>query len=153
MTSPLSEIETKLLEVTQNFHTRTSVLLAKIYDCDAAWGKEEGYTRDYWLSDVEMVPHLATTHLATISLAVKGEEREKLLVGPAVGLYKMYEKPDMKQYFDACFEVLEEMEKIPNDGLHDNVPGLTRIRINYQSIMREAAYHPVLRWLGTTDGN
>ena len=57
------------------------------------------YTRDYWLSDIEMVPHLATVD----------KTHGNLLAGP-----------DLKQYFDACFEVLGKK-------------GWTSTRINYQS--------------------
>ena len=140
MTSPLTETETKMLTVAQNFHSQTSQLMTKIYEHNAYWAPY--WTKSYWLSDIEMVPHLAT-----VSLAVKSDERKKLLVGPAVDLYKMYmDHPDIQPDFQACFAVLEEMKKIPSDGLHDAIPGLTRTRINYQSI--GAADYAALRYLG-----
>ena len=70
--------------------------------------------------------------MATGSLPVKSEERKKLPIGPAVELYKMHiEHPVSKE--------------IPTDGLHDEIPGLGRTPINYESI--GAAGYPALRWL------
>ena len=74
--SPLSQTNTTLLEVAIKFANATSVLLTKIHKCEADWGKA-GYTKDYWLSDVEMVPHLAT-----VWLAVEHKIDEGLLFGP-----------------------------------------------------------------------
>ena len=110
------------------------VTLHEIEKLDPNWGKEKGYTKEYWLSDIEMVPHLAT-----VSLAVNEKVTRKLLVGPAVELYDMYTNhPHLKKKFDDCFDVLEEMKMIPNDGLHDDVFGLSRTPINWESILHEA---------------
>ena len=137
--SPLSQTNTKLLEVAIKFANATSVLLTKIHKCEADWGKA-GYTKDYWLSDVEMVPHLAT-----VWLAVEHKIDEGLLFGPAVELYEMWRKySDIRTHFQDCFKVLKEMKEIPSDGLHDTITGLTRTQMNYESI--GAADYPALRW-------
>ena len=105
-----------------------------IEDIDPNWGVEKGYTKEYWLSDTEMVPHLAT-----VWLAVNVAAHQSLLVGPAVELYDMYNThPGLREKFVACFDVLEDMKKIPNDGLHDDVFGLSRTPINWESILHEA---------------
>ena len=92
------------------------------------------YTRDYWLSDIEMVPHLAT-----VWLAVNKKVKPGLLFGPAAPLYTMHTNHEtLKSHFTACFDDLDAMKKIPNDGLHDEVTGLSRIPINYDSILHEA---------------
>ena len=126
--------EIKIKAVATNFHDHAIALLQAIEDIDPNWGVEKGYTKEYWLSDIEMVPHLAT-----VSLAVKVADRQSLLVGPAVELYGMYNThPGLKEKFVACFDDLEDMKKIPNDGLHDDVFGLSRTPINWESILHEA---------------
>ena len=126
--------EEQIEGVARNFHSQAKALLQAIEDIDPNWGGEKGYTKEYWLSDIEMVPHLAT-----VSLAVKVADRQSLLVGPAVELYGMYNThPGLREKFVACFDVLEDMKKIPNDGLHDDVFGLSRTPINWESILHEA---------------
>ena len=146
VTGPWSQTNTKLLEVAKKFARAASVLLSKIYERDADWGKAFQYTKDYWLSDVEMVPHLATVSLAVQGVPIRDKSIKGLLFGPAVQLYNMYiEYPDIQPHFKECFVVLEEMKKIPTDGLHDGIPGLKRTPINYESM--GAADHPALRWI------
>ena len=117
-------------------HTKACLLvtLHEIEKLDPNWGKEKGYTKEYWLSDTELVPHLAT-----VWLAVNKKVETELLFGPAAPLYTMHTNHEtLKSHFTACFDDLDAMKKIPNDGLHDEVTGLSRIPINYDSILHEA---------------
>ena len=110
----LTPTREKIKEVAELFHKHATTLLQEIKLHNPKWGEEKGYTKEYWLSDTEMVPHLAT-----VSLAVENKVDKKLLIGPAVELYEMHkEHPGL---FADCFDVLDEMKNIPNDGLHDDV--------------------------------
>ena len=126
--------EQQIERVASDFHSHAKALLQAIEHIDPNWGVEKGYTKEYWLSDTEMVPHLAT-----VWLAVNKKVETELLFGPAAPLYTMHTNHEtLKSHFTACFDDLDAMKKIPNDGLHDEVTGLSRIPINYDSILHEA---------------